>query len=68
MPAWSAVTHCVDAAVYAVQLSAADAVSYRPRPQAGGFELPPRDDSVLSPRDPRHLKIGHVDFLTHVGT
>jgi hypothetical protein len=60
--------HRVDAAVEAVQLSTSHAISYRPRSQTGAFELPPRDDSVLSLRDSRHLKIGRVAFLTHVGT
>jgi hypothetical protein len=58
----------VDTAVDAVQLSACDAVSDRSRSQTGGFELPPREDAVLSFGDPRYLGIGRVDFLTHVGT
>jgi hypothetical protein len=62
------VTYCVDAAVETMQLPARNAVSDRPRSQAGGFELPPRNNSVLSPRDSRHFEIRRVDFLTHVGT
>jgi hypothetical protein len=61
-------SHRVDATVDAMQLSACDAVSDRSRPQTGGFELPPREDTVLSFGDPRHFGIGRVDFLTHVGT
>lgn len=61
-------THRVDAAVNAVQLPSLATVSNRPCSQAGAFELPPRDNSMLSLGDPRHLEIGRVAFLTHVGT
>jgi len=54
--------------VDAVQLPTLNAVSDRSRPQIRAFKLPPRDDPMLSPRNPRHLKIGRVAFLTHVGT
>jgi hypothetical protein len=68
VPARGAMSHRVDAAVDAVQMPTRDAISDRPRSQTCTFELPPRNDSVLSLRDPRHLEIGCVDFLTHVGT
>jgi len=68
VPTRSAVTYGVDAAVETMQLPARDAVPDRSRSQTGGFELTPRGDSVLSPRDSRHLEIGRVDFWTHVGT
>jgi hypothetical protein len=68
MPARRAVFDGVDAAVNAVQLPSLDTVSNRPCPQASAFELPPRDKSMLTLRDSRHLKIGRVAFLTHVGT
>jgi hypothetical protein len=61
-------SHCVDAAVNAMQLPPRDTVPDRSRSQSSTLELPPRDDSVLSLRDSRDLEIGRVDFLTHVGT
>jgi hypothetical protein len=39
----------------------------RPPSRAGAFELLPCDDPVLSRGDFRHLQIGRVDFMTHVG-
>jgi hypothetical protein len=68
MPIRPTVTDCVDAAVDTMQLTPRDAVSDRSRSQTGGFELLSRGNSVLSLRNLRHLKIGRVDFLTHVGT
>ena len=58
----------VDGAVEAMELPPLNAVSYRPRPQPRAFKLPPRDDPMLSLCDFRHLEIGGVGFLTHVGT
>lgn len=60
--------HCVDASVETVELPTREAVSDRSRSQTSAFQLPPRNDPMLSSRDSRHLEIGRVDFLTHVGT
>jgi len=62
------VPYRIDAAVKAVQLSTLNSVSDRPRPETRAFKLPPSGDPMLSFRDPRHLKIWGVAFLTHVGT
>jgi len=51
-----------------MQLPTRDAISNRSCSQTGPFELPPREDAMLSGSDPCNLKIGRVDFLTHVGT
>jgi len=58
----------VDAAMDAVQLSAVDSVSNRPRAQARGFELSARNYSVLPSSEGGNLGVGGVAFLTHLGT
>jgi hypothetical protein len=62
------VSHRVDALVDAMELASVDSVTYSPCTQTGAFELPPRHHNVLPRGDPRHLRIGCVAFLTHVGT
>jgi len=66
--AQAAVADGVDALVDAVQLSTVYAISYCASAQARHFELPPRRHAMLPRSDPRHLNIGRVAFLTHVGT
>jgi hypothetical protein len=66
--AQASVPYGVDAVVDAVELTAIDAISNRPCTQASAFKLPPRRDTVLPRGDRRRQRIGHVAFLTHVGT
>jgi hypothetical protein len=61
-------TDGVDAAVDAVKLAIGDSTPDRPRAQTSRFKLPPRYRAMLTPGDSRHLSIGRVEFLTHVGT
>jgi hypothetical protein len=66
--AQAAVADGVDASVDAVETAARNSIPNRSRTQTSGFELPARYRTMLAPGDPRYLRIGRVEFLTHVGT
>ena len=58
----------VDAPVNAMQLSSLDSIANRSRTQTSAFELVSSDDPMLLCGYRRRNGIGHVAFLTHVGT